>query len=276
MVLMLAACQEVTLQTAPEALAAANKCPGEQNSSNAEQSGPWGTIDGTGQALDYQINDGYTVGVCIRQQNDTFIADLSGSGTLEVGPGFNHWTITDISGGGTTVPAPTEPTTTTTEPTTTATEPTTTTTAGDTTTTLAATTLTEAEVTTTAAGGVTTTAAGGVTTTAAGGVTTTAAGGVTTTTDGGGPVDPGQVTTTAAVGGGTLEPGQEATTTTGEGGGTGEGEETSTTGDEVEGGSADTLPYTGAGDMTMGGLAGMLLAAGIVLLLLTRKRSGAE
>jgi LPXTG-motif cell wall-anchored protein len=44
----------------------------------------------------------------------------------------------------------------------------------------------------------------------------------------------------------------------------------------VAGGSEGTLPYTGVGDMTTGGLAGMLVAAGIVLLLITRKRSGAE
>jgi hypothetical protein len=65
-VCLLAACQEVTLQTAPEALAAANKCPPPENSSNASQSGDWGTIDGGGQELVYDINDGYTVEVCIR------------------------------------------------------------------------------------------------------------------------------------------------------------------------------------------------------------------
>ena len=62
-------------------------------------------------------------------------------------------------------------------------------------------------------------------------------------------------TTTVEVGAGTLEPGQE-TSTTGD-----PGEETTTTGDDVAGGSESTLPYTGAGDMTMGGLAGLLVSA---------------
>jgi LPXTG-motif cell wall-anchored protein len=66
------------------------------------------------------------------------------------------------------------------------------------------------------------------------------------------------------------------TSTTGPGATGDPGEETTTTGDEVAGGSEGTLPYTGAGDMSMAGLAGMLVAAGIVLLLITRKRSGAE
>jgi LPXTG-motif cell wall-anchored protein len=86
----------------------------------------------------------------------------------------------------------------------------------------------------------------------------------------------GEVTTTDEVGAGTLEPGQEATTTTSETGATGDpGEETTTTdGDGVEGGS--TLPYTGVGDMTMGGLAGIVLASGLVLLLLVRRRSSED
>jgi LPXTG-motif cell wall-anchored protein len=54
------------------------------------------------------------------------------------------------------------------------------------------------------------------------------------------------------------------------------GEETTTTSEEVAGGSEDTLPYTGAGDMTMGGMAGMLMAAGIGILLLFRRKSDSE
>jgi LPXTG-motif cell wall-anchored protein len=75
-----------------------------------------------------------------------------------------------------------------------------------------------------------------------------------------------------------LEPGQEATTTTAEGGGTGDPGETTTTGDDdVEGGASEsTLPYTGAGDMTTGGMAGLLVGAGIVLLLFARRKSDAE
>jgi LPXTG-motif cell wall-anchored protein len=81
----------------------------------------------------------------------------------------------------------------------------------------------------------------------------------------------GEVTTTIEIGGGTLEPGQ-VPSTTGPVGTAAPGEEPSTTGDEVGGGAESTLPYTGAGDMTTGGLAGLLVAAGIVLLLLTRRR----
>jgi LPXTG-motif cell wall-anchored protein len=54
------------------------------------------------------------------------------------------------------------------------------------------------------------------------------------------------------------------------------GDETTTTGDEVAGGSDESLPYTGAGDMTMGGMAGLLVAAGILILLLFRGKSDTE
>jgi LPXTG-motif cell wall-anchored protein len=94
--------------------------------------------------------------------------------------------------------------------------------------------------------------------------------GVTTTTAGEGP------TTTAEVGAGTLDPGQ-VTTTTSETRGTDEpGEKTTTTADEVAGGSDDTLPHTGVGDMTMGGLAGILITGGILLLLLAGRKSDTE
>ena len=73
------------------------------------------------------------------------------------------------------------------------------------------------------------------------------AGDVTTTPDGEG----------GAEGGGTLDPSQE----------------TSTTGDEVAGGSDETLPRTGTGQVSLSGLAGLSLAAGAILLLLVRRQS---
>jgi LPXTG-motif cell wall-anchored protein len=72
------------------------------------------------------------------------------------------------------------------------------------------------------------------------------------------------------------------TTPEGEGEGQGEGEgegtldpgqETSTSGDEVAGTSDESLPYTGAGQVSLGGLGGLLLGAGVILLLLVRRRS---
>jgi hypothetical protein len=263
MVFMLAACQEVTLQTAPEAIVRANECPEPQHTSGESESGAWGTVDGINQGVSWDINAGYTVVICVRTQNETGQLTLTGQGS-QTWNGFNHWSLIGISGGGSTLPTPTtEPTPTTTEATTittTAGEDTTTT-GGETTSTFA-----PAEVTTTEAGGVTTTAAG---------VTTTAASGETTTADGGGTLDPGQVTTTAVVGGGTLEPGQ-VTSTTGPGTTGDSGEETTTSGDEVAGGSEGSLPYTGVGDMTMGGMAGLLVAAGILILLLFRGKSDSE
>jgi LPXTG-motif cell wall-anchored protein len=72
------------------------------------------------------------------------------------------------------------------------------------------------------------------------------------------------------VGGEDLTP----TTTDGEGEGTLDpSQETSTTGDEVAGGPDETLPYTGTGQVSLSGLAGLLLAAGTTLLLLVRRRS---
>ena len=48
---------------------------------------------------------------------------------------------------------------------------------------------------------------------------------------------------------------------------------TSTTGDEVAGASDESLPYTGSGNASISGLAGMLVAAGVILLFLVRRRS---
>ena len=85
-------------------------------------------------------------------------------------------------------------------------------------------------------------------------------------TEGGGTVNP---TTTVEVGAGGV-------TTTPGGEGDGEGtldpsQEASTTGDEVAGGSDETLPVTGTGQVTLSGLAGMLVGAGAILLLLVRR-----
>jgi LPXTG-motif cell wall-anchored protein len=278
--LMLAACEETTLETAPGAIVRAIPECSDYTPSQST-SGPWGEAEGVpNQGVQViTVNEGYTVDICAGGGNRRFDQSFSSPGMLEVGSNFNGWSVTGFTPTPT-VP-PTDPTVPPTDPTVPPTEPTVTTTPdGDTTSTLepeqVTTTAAGGGSSTTEAGGVTTTEAGGVTTTEAGGVTTTEAGATTTTDGGGGTLDPGQVTTTADVGAGTLEPGQEVTTTI-EGGGTGDpGEETTTTGGEVAGGSASTLPYTGAGDMTMGGLAGMLVAAGILLLLLTRKRSGAE
>jgi LPXTG-motif cell wall-anchored protein len=76
-----------------------------------------------------------------------------------------------------------------------------------------------------------------------------------------------------------VEVGAGGVTTTPNSQGEGEGEgtldpsqESSTTGDEVAGGS-DELPYTGPGEVSLGGLGGLLLGAGAILLLLVRRRS---
>jgi LPXTG-motif cell wall-anchored protein len=269
-VMLLAACEETTLETSPEAIVRAIPECSDYEPPDAA-SGDWGEARGIpNEGVEViTVNEGYTVEICAGGGNQRYDDTFTGPGMLEVGSNFNGWSVTGFT------PPPTVPPTQLT----TTTEPATTTTAGgDTTTTQAATTLTQGEVTTTAAGEVTTTLTPGqvTTTTEAGAVTTTEAGGPTTTAAGATTTAAGEVTTTADVGGGTLEPGQETSTTGGPTTSGDPGEETSTTGDEVEGGSEDTLPYTGAGDMTMGGLAGMLVAAGIVLLLLTRKRSGAE
>jgi LPXTG-motif cell wall-anchored protein len=276
-VMLLAACEETTLETSPEAIVRAiPECSDYEPPESVSED--WGEAQGIpNEGVEViSVNEGYTVEICAGGGNQRYDGTFTGPGMLEVGSNFNGWSVTGFTPPPT-VP-PTDPTVPPTQLTTT-TEPATTTTAGgDTTTTQAATTLTQGEVTTTTAGEVTTTAAGEVTTTLSPGeVTTTTQAGAVTTTEAGGPTTTAAgATTTADVGGGTLEPGQETSTTGGPTTSGDPGEETSTTADEVEGGSEDTLPYTGAGDMTMGGLAGMLVAAGIVLLLLTRKRSGAE
>lgn len=267
LMMTLTACDtEASLEPTPEAVPGCDDLTPSQ-----EASGAWGEaqgIENEGVQV-ITVNEGYTVTICAGGGNQRYDGSFSEPGLLDVGPNFNGWSVVGFTG----------PTTTT----------------GATTTTLAATTTTAAPDTSTSTDGATTLTEGGVsttsvpggatTTTTAGATTTTATGEVTTTVEvGGSTLAPGEettttvtgeVTTTDEVGAGTLEPGQEATTTTSETGATDPGEETTTT-DEVGGGSESTLPYTGVGDMTMGGLAGIVLASGLVLLLLVRRRSSED
>ena len=269
---------QTSLEQTPEV--APGNCPEPTyNAPDPPLTGTWGSAgpNDDRSGVEYQVNDGFTARICAGAANESHTVEVVGpaSGTVEApGNNLNHWSVPEISGGATT----TSEGTTTSVSTSPTTEPSTTSIGGGSSTTLAP----DEVTTTTEGGGVTTTTDGEVTTSEGSEATTTSevaastitAGETTTTAEGGGTVDPGEAsTTTVEIGSGTLEPGQE-TSTTGDPGTT--GEQTTTTGDEVAGESEDTLPYTGAGDMTTGGLAGMLLAAGIFLLLITRKRSGAE
>jgi LPXTG-motif cell wall-anchored protein len=285
-----AACEaEVALETAPGAIVRAGGCQGTHlDPGGPEVSGPWGTATPVQKGVEYNVNAGYTVTICAKGGPDNNTATITGpaSGTVSTPtnpggqpPDLSHWSVYNITGGGTTLaPSSTAPATTagggdTTIP-------------GPSTTISGETTLTQGEVTTTADGGSTTTQGGATTTVPDSGttlpdtdVTTTIPDSGTTLPDSGATTTlaDDQTTTTAEVGAGTLEPGQE-TSTTGEGGGTGDpGDTTTTASDDVEGGASEsTLPYTGAGDMTTGGMAGLLVGAGIVLLLFARRKSDAE
>jgi len=311
-VVLLAACEaQVTLETAPQALAEAGNPRDECRNRPYWKADDW-SDDGWGGAIDssdppgdgaitlddsgykptvtYTVNTDLTlVAVYAKAGTDLFEMGTSGSFTWpDDNRDISHVTFCFEDGEDTTTTAAGDTTTSAALDTTSSAGDTTTTEGGgDTTTTIdGETTITQGGDSTTTAGGETTTTAGGDTTTTAGGdVTTTTIGGVTVTsepganttsgdgppvTEGGGAEGP---TTTAEVGAGGL-------TTTPDGGGEGESEgtldptqETSTTGDEVGGVSDETLPRTGAGQMSLSGLAGLLLGAGAILLLLIRRRS---
>jgi LPXTG-motif cell wall-anchored protein len=296
-VTLLSACEaEVTLETAPQAISSAanpsEECQGAPywKADNWTDDEPYwnGAVEasqppGDGaisldlsdypETVRYSNNSGMDiVAVYVKAGSSAYPVSTGGSFTWTTPPAISHVTFCFEEGGEPTTVPPTEPTTTTTEASTTTTEASTTTSEATTTTSEAdgdtTSTLNPAEVTTTAGESSTTSAS--ATTIPDSGTTLPDAGATTTLAD-------GQTTTTAEVGAGTLEPGQE-TSTTGEGGGTGDpGETTTTAGDDVEGGASEsTLPYTGVGDMTTGGMAGLLVAAGIVLLLFARRKSDAE
>ena len=279
-VTLLAACEaQVSLETAPQAISnAANpteECQGAPywkaddwsdddpfwNGSPVEASNPPGNGAVTLDLSDYPTTVSYRINtdlrltqVLVKAGPNAYPMGTDGSFTWQEPPAISH--VTFCFG----VPTTTTTTTTPTTPTT----PTTTTTPGSSTTIEGITTLTEGAVTTTPGGDTTSTTIGDVTITTDPGASTTAAEGATTVTEGGGAGDP---TTTVEVGAGGL-------TTMPEGEGTLDpGQETTTSEDEVAGASDESLPYTGAGQVSLGGLGGLLLGAGVILLLLVRRRS---
>jgi len=275
--LILGACDaEVQLEQTPGAISAANCLVEPTLTPSQSASGPWGNAAGdSNDGVNYTVNEGYSVAFCIRGGNrySSLVVTGQQGGTSGFMPGpenpgeqtvLAEWSATQTGGPTTTTAADT--TTTAAETTTTA-GSTTAPDEGTTTTIESETTLTQGGVSTTTAGGdTTTTTIGDVTITTDPGASTTAAEGATTVTEGGGAGDP---TTTVEVGAGGL-----TTTQEGEGEGTLDtSQETSTSGDEVAGASDESLPHTGAGQVSLGGLGGLLLGAGVILLLLVRRRS---
>jgi LPXTG-motif cell wall-anchored protein len=292
----LGACDaETSLEPTPEVIRG-SVCPRPHEDPDRISTGSWGTVTPISNGVEYQVNAGYTVTICAKggslgdgynivtvtgPESGTLLTPENAGGNI---PDLSHYSVTDITESGTTSSSSSSSSSSSTSVTSTTTDETT--------------TLTEVEVTTTEGGDTSTTGAGDTTTTGAGDTTTTG-GGDTTTTGG------GDVTTTTSIGEITVTTDPGATSTSGEGppvtegGGTvnptttvevgsgdlttiadGEGEgtldpsqESSTTGDEVAGGSDETLPVTGTGQVTLSGLAGMLLGAGAILLLLVRRRS---
>lgn len=246
-------------------------CPRPHNQVTGDSANQaWGSVTPVKDGIEYTVNAGFTATLCAKGGPNHSIITVTGpaSGFVQTPsnqggniPDLSHWSVTSVTGSAVATTTTEPPTTTTTAPETTTTEPEPTTTASETST-------TEAGATTTVDEG--TVPEAGATTTLAAEVTTTLAGEVTTTLD----IDEG-----------TLEAEPGSTTTTVEVGGTGDSadpgdpgdpsEETSTT-VEVGAGSDTTLPYTGIGDMTMGGLAAILFVSGAVLLLLARRRSSED
>jgi len=309
MAILIAACQtQVSLEPAPEAIAFAANPRGECDPYTAYwkadnwSEDDWGgdveatTPPGNGAinvSLDsYPPTFSYTnnsdmdlVRIVVKAGQETSVTSEpgdSGSITWDAPPAISHVTFCFEDGGDDTTTTVAGATTTSAAVDTTSTPggDTTSTPGGDTTTTIdAETTVTQGgDSTTTPGDDTTTTSAGDTTTTIIGDATVTTDPGATTTSGEGPPVTEGgggeEPTTTVEVGAGGL-----TTTPDGEGEGQGQGEgtldpsqETSTTGDEVAGGS-DELPYTGTGQVSLGGLGGLLLGAGAILLLLVRRRS---
>jgi len=273
LMVVLAACEaETSLELTPEVVEG-GVCPRPHD----EVTGPaadddWGSVTPVEKGIEFTVNEGYTATLCAKGGDRHNIITVTGpeSGFLETPennggqiPDLSHWSVTDVTGEGSSSSTTTS-TTSTTSP-----DDTTSTPGGDSTTTI------DGETTITQGGGSTTTAGGEITTTTIGDVTITTAPGATTTTSDGPDVTEGggDPTTTVEVGAGDI-----TTTTAGSGGEGSEGtldpsQEPSTTGDEVAGGSDETLPYTGTGQVSLSGLAGLLVAAGAILLLLVRRRS---
>ncbi|MGH8952523.1 MAG: LPXTG cell wall anchor domain-containing protein [Acidimicrobiia bacterium] len=239
LLLVLVACEaEVQLEPAPEGILQAGDCPPPTyNNGDGTVTLDWGSAGGNANTFSYDVNEGYSVTFCLRHGSDaSSLGPVTGSGSLTAN-GLDHWSVITF------VPPPTStvaPTTMT---------PTTDTTADETTTSVQeVTTLTAAAVTTT--GGPTTTASPEESTTSE--APTTTAAGATTVTAGGGDVGGGDLTTTI-----------------------GEGQ-TSTTGADIAGGSDETLPTTGRGNISLLGLAGMTVVGGIILLALARRRPDSD
>lgn len=249
--LIIVACDtEVQLEPAPQGILRAGDCPPPTyNNGNGTVTFDWGSAGGRANTFSYDVNDGYSVTFCLRHGSEaSSLGPVTGSGSVTAN-GLNHWSVTDFV-----------PPETTTEPTAISPpESTTTTAAGTTTTVEEVTTITQGAATT-SSGATSTSPPDESTTTEA---TTTTAAGATTVTEGGGD----ESTTTA-------DPG--ATTVT-QGGGDDEGGDlTTTTEGDVAGGSDETLPRTGRGNMSLLGLAGMALMGGFFLLALARRRPDSD
>jgi LPXTG-motif cell wall-anchored protein len=263
--LVLAAC-ETTVERGEMAIGE-GVCPRPHD----EVSGPsadqdWGSVTPVEDGIEYTVNAGFTATLCSKGGPDHNIITVTGpqSGFLQTPPnnagnipGLSHWSVTDVTGSA--VATSTTAAIITTTTTTGTTVPENTTTGPENTTTGPENTTTVPEGTTTSEDTSDLTLPGGSTTTLAGASTTVA----------------GDVTTTLEIGDDTLELDPE-TTTPSETGATGDpGDETTTTA-AVGAGSDTTLPYTGVGDMSLGGLAAILLVSGTVLLLLARRRSSED
>ena len=260
LLLVLVACEAVVqLEPAPEGILQAGDCPPPTyNNGDGTVTLEWGSAGGSANTFSYDVNEGYSVTFCLRHGSEaSSLGPVTGSGSVTAN-GLDHWSVDTFDPPPTPTETPTTETsltvapTVTTEPTTTAPPETTTTTTGETTTTVE-------EVTTLTQGAVTTTTGGATTSEAP----TTTAAGATTVTEGGG----GEPTTTGDA---------EATTVTEGGGDVGGGDLTTTTGAGVAGGSDETLPTTGRGNISLLGLAGMTVAGGIVLLALARRRPDSD
>lgn len=253
LLLLLVACQETQLELTPEAITrrAPDVCPGDHLSPGETVSGDWGSATGITNGVNYEVNAGWTVTVCSKGGPDYNIATVTGeaSGFLQTPvnqggniPALGHFSITDIT--------PTEPSPTT----------------------------TEGGVTTTSDGGDTTQPEAGASTTTAPDETSTTAGAITSTTggEGGGSIplegstttiDPDGTTTINPDGTTTIDPDESTIAGSGQEG-TG-GSESSGSGQDA---GEDTLAYTGAGDAPLAGLAASLIASGLLLVLVFRRR----